>query len=622
MSAGDAGLEQALAALRATGAESFLVVYDHVPRPGESGADLRLVQLVELLRRAGKRVTLIGRNADSAPEHTRALSALGVEVLAPDPARMPGWNPAAPDLGLEARLERGGFDVAILYQYFWSGLGVGEQYLPLIRRHAPATRVVLLSDDVHFLREERRAATSGDRSALERARGLFDKEADSYRLADALWTITREDAERLRATWPELAPVVVPFAQAEVREAVPGFEARRGLMFLGSGANHANQEAVRWFLREVWPRVKTSLPGVELTIAGEAPKDGWGASEQDGLRALGRVDELGPVFDAARVFVSPVTYGTGLKTKNVQALGHGLPLVLTSISAEGLELEGQLAAGVQDDPEAFARAVIALHTDGPRWHEQSSAAREHARRVFGLERTARTLAIALGELASRAPITWPADHVGPSFQVDRADPSLWSRRTLARRAQAHLDLSQALATRGELDAALREVRMAMLELVFVPAEAPAFGDLHGQLALLYDQRGDAAECLAAAATAERLNPGLSTSLRTALNRARAQSFEAELARAGALAADGDLEPAAALLLALLELDPRHARTWNDLGAVLWAAGAARDALEAFEHALACDPAQPDALENRAAVLAQLGHADGARAGLGELAAQG
>lgn len=596
---------------------SVLVVYDHVPRPGESGADLRLVQIVELLRTAGHRVVLIGRNADSKPEHTRALEAKGVRVLAPDPDRTPFHTPPGARIDLAALCAEERFDVAILYQYFWSGIGVAEQYLPLLRAAAPALRVVLLSDDCHALREERKAEKSGSRSDLERARGLFEKEADSYALADALWTITPDDAERMRAAWPTLEPRVIPFAQADVRVEVPEFSARDGLLFLGSGANDANVQAVRWFVRAALPLVRAELPNVKLRLVGEPPAGGWGFDDA-AIETVGRAADLAPQFDRARVFVSPVTYGTGLKTKNVQALGHGLPLVLTTISAEGLGLEGELGASVQDDPAAFAARVVALHEDEALWTRCSAAALEHARDAFGTARTARELERALDDVLSRPPRAWPAGHVGPSFAIDARDPSLTRDRRLGRRTLAHVELARELAKQGRLDAGVREVRMAFCDLVFVESAAPAFGDLHAQLALFYAAAGEHEECLAAANAARALNPWLTAELGGAVERARTGAEHAlarlehptndaeRFAAAARCYARGELERAAEHLLAVLAHDAGSVRAWNDLGAVLWEGGAAEDALEAFENALARDPDHAEARANRASVLEALG----------------
>lgn len=606
----------ALRELARGGSKSFLVVYDHVPRPDSAGADLRLMQILELLREAGHSITFLGRNADSAPRYRKELEARGIEVHSPDPERVPWMRYKSPNVDLPALLAERRFDVALIYQYFWCRAGVGEQYIPLVRAHSPATRVWLLSDDCHALREERRFEQTGDRDDLERARGLFVKEAESYALADLLLVITREDAARMVATWPELEPWRITFAQDEARESVPGCAGRDGLLFLGSGANDANRRALAFLVEEILPKVRERLPDVRLRVVGEVPRGGWGHESVPGFEALGRADDLAPHFDEARVFVSPVTYGTGLKTKNVQALSHGLPLVLTTISAEGLELSGELETLVHDDAESLAREIVSLCADDARWERVSRACREHARAVFGRANTARDLALALERSFARAPRTLAPDHVASTFRVDARFEHLRTDVGTGTRVRAHRQLAREAAGEGRYDEAATELRLAFCDLVFQPDAQLVLGELHAQLALLYAAAGDIDEAQAACEAACARNPSLSASLRESLARVRPassassaksspdESLDELRARARIQHAQGALQPALETLLELLRRDPRHAGGWNDLGVLLWSAGEAGEALEAFERALAIAPDDADALANRELVAAQ------------------
>lgn len=608
----DRELSAALEELAHGGPRRFLVIYDHVPRPDTSGADLRLTQIVELLRDAGHSVVFLGRNADAPRKYRAALEQRGVEVIAPDPERIPWTESDAPSIGFERLLAERAFDVALVYQYFWSGIGVGEQYVPLVRAHSPKTRVWLLSDDCHALREERRFELTRDRDDLERSRALFVREAESYALADELLVITREDAERMRSTWPQLEPQRITFAQDEERSSVPGFDGREGILFLGSGANDANRRALELLVERVLPYVRESLPNVRLRVVGEPPRGGWGYEGREGFEALGRADDLAPHFDRARVFASPITYGTGLKTKNVQALSHGLPLVLTPISAEGLELPAELASDVHDDPRELARSIVALHEDRTRWERASALCREHARQAFGRASTARDLARVLARSLAKDVRTLPAGWVASTFRVDVALDER-SRRKPAPRVIAHRDLARELASAGRFSEAASELRHPFCELVCTPETGPVFAELHAQLALVYAAAGEVEEARAAAAAAFARNPALEASISGALERLiagherldapprGAQGGDAELeglrARALEEHARGEIERALETLLSLLARDPRHAGAWNDLGAILWGAGERAEALTAFERALELDPSDVDAREN-------------------------
>lgn len=626
---------EALDDLRSLASRRMLVVYDHVPRPESSGADLRLVQILEILARAGHRVTFIGRGASSPASAFVPLQALGIEVVAPDPDRSPWEETEAPHIDLPRLLSERRFDFALLYQYFWVGIGVAEQYLPVIRAHSPHTRVVLLSDDCHWLREQRRGERAGGRAELERSRGLRAKENFTYTAADLVLTITAEDAARMRDDLPDLEPQVVHFCQDEIPEHVPGFESRSGLLFIGSGANDANTQSVRWFTDEIWPLVRVELPRAQLSIVGAPPAGGWTHMTTPGVVVVGQASDLTQHVDAARVFVSPITYGTGLKTKNVQALGRGLPMVLTSISAEGMELHGDEAAFVRDDPRAFAKAVVDLCTDEPLWRATSERALRHARTHFGRETTIRDLTAALRLVLASPART--ARGLGPGAIVELETADSRHRRPERSRARVHIELARRHRAEGRFDEAKQAIRNVFCEMCCLPVDAPVYSQLHALLAVVYLASGEFEEAGLAAREAVRLQPELAGEPREALERvlatvdmkladdsarARSNTDVPALLEAGKAAfRAGELDRAVELLLSALHLDERCGDAWNSLGVLLHSIGDPGEAMVAFERAVALSPADRESRLNRAELACTLGLAAIVRSDAEELLAR-
>ena len=70
--------------------------------------------------------------------------------------------------------------------------------------------------------------------------------------------------------------------------------------------------------------------------------------------------------------VVPLRYGAGVKSKVVEALHHGVPLVTTSVGAQGLK-ELECSATVTDDPESMAKAIVRLMFDDEAWSSASQA---------------------------------------------------------------------------------------------------------------------------------------------------------------------------------------------------------------------------------------------------------
>src|SRR5205823_4222751 len=106
------------------------------------------------------------------------------------------------------------------------------------------------------------------------------------------------------------------------------------VVFVG-GNNLANRDAVSYCIKEIWPAIRSQLPGARLRIAGNVCQDISGVG--DGVELCGQVRELAAIYAEAHVVINPVRAGTGLKIKSIEALGYGRPLVTTPSGALGIE---------------------------------------------------------------------------------------------------------------------------------------------------------------------------------------------------------------------------------------------------------------------------------------------
>ncbi|HEY4096531.1 MAG TPA: glycosyltransferase [Baekduia sp.] len=365
---------------------SILVVHPALPTHDMDAGSLRLRWIVELLVAEGHRVTFLGHSG-WAQDHRYAdeLRDLGVEVHRYNGrwwreqrgARVPG-----PGIDLDGLLHRGRFDLAWLSTY-----EMGEFYAPSIRRASPATRVLIDSVDVHHVRERRGAALTGDPAAFEAAERTRLRERAVYSAADALVAVSAVDAEAMSELAPDVPVSVVSTVHA-LPASGPDVSARDGLVFVGGFDHQPNVGAMVDFVGGPWPSIAAALPGVALTIVGSNPPpvvQALGATP--GVTVTGWVPETAPYLDAARVSIAPLRYGAGVKGKVGEAMSHGLPVVTTSVGAEGMGLVDGQTALIADTDEAFAAAVARVYEDRGLWERLAAAGRAHVERTHGLEAT-------------------------------------------------------------------------------------------------------------------------------------------------------------------------------------------------------------------------------------------
>lgn len=142
-----------------------------------------------------------------------------------------------------------------------------------------------------------------------------------------------------------------------------------------------NVDAIRHFLAECWPEIQ-SKHSVTMNIYGNVCQH---LETVSGVCLKGFVPDLTTVYAEADIVINPVRFGAGLKIKNLEALGSGLPLVTTSHGARGLEEGAGTAFLTADSPKDFARAVSELLSDAAMRRRLGSEALQLVRKQFSAD---------------------------------------------------------------------------------------------------------------------------------------------------------------------------------------------------------------------------------------------
>lgn len=356
-----------------------------MPTPDRDAGSLRAASMLRLLASMSSRVTLVPMDGVENQPYADKLRADGVEVVPGNPFGFARF----------ARRRAGLYDMVVL-----SRPEAAVACLKDVRRQFPDATVVFDTTDLRFLRQQRQLAVTGaaDGGDPQRMRalelGLVDK-------CDVTATVTEAEADMLRALRPSADVVVLPTVHAPRTDPPASLASRRGMLFIGSFRHAPNADAMRFFLDDVLPLVRGRIPGLELVVIGADPPDDLLHRDVAGVRFAGYVEDVTPFFDAARVFVSPLRFGAGMKGKNGQAMALGLPMVTTPIGAEGMGLVDGTHALIAADAAAFAGCITRLHKDDALWSHVAASARELADEQWGPEAMRARLQSLLERAASR-----------------------------------------------------------------------------------------------------------------------------------------------------------------------------------------------------------------------------
>lgn len=213
-------------------------------------------------------------------------------------------------------------------------------------------------------------------------------EQNACRRADCVLAVSDEDAHAFTELIGEdvadgkvrVTPIGVDTDYFSPGTVVPG-----PILSVGTMYWPPNVDAVRWFSAEILPAIRQYLPDVQFQIVGAKPTQSVLAlaEAQPGVVTVtGTVSDVRAFMAACGVFVVPLRAGSGMRVKILQAMAMGLPIVSTTIGAEGIAVTNEENILLADTPQAFADAVVRVLTDATLAERLGRSARALAERQY------------------------------------------------------------------------------------------------------------------------------------------------------------------------------------------------------------------------------------------------
>jgi glycosyltransferase involved in cell wall biosynthesis len=202
--------------------------------------------------------------------------------------------------------------------------------------------------------------------SLLQLRGLRKYEFEMYRSADRVLVLTQQDRVTMQYYAPDLA-VSVSSSGVDINElqSYPPVPKEPIILMTGYMRDPANEDGVKWFFNHIWPELREKHPDVKFYIVGASPSRHIRkmVNKDPRIVVTGLVKDIRPYRNRARVMVSPVRLGSGLRTKVLEAMASGLPVVSTSLGMEGIEAQTGVNCLVADTPELFIQSTDWLLSD-------------------------------------------------------------------------------------------------------------------------------------------------------------------------------------------------------------------------------------------------------------------
>lgn len=265
------------------------------------------------------------------------------------------------------------------YDVFWISRPHNIRYLlwemkniDLSPRSFTKGTIVFDCEALYSLREEVERMLSGDVITSQDVDDKISKEISGYDLADCVVSVSDSETDRLLKKGVNNA--VTLGHSFHIENNFPKFDERSGLLFIGSlkHENAPNADSIRWFLNEVWDNIRYDSDELcDLTIIGDINDNLRNEFARDGVKILGRIENISEYIDKARVMIAPTRFASGIPMKVHESIARGLPVVVTKILEQQMGWPSGTGYVSADwtNPQIFCDAIKLLYNNKKLWHE-------------------------------------------------------------------------------------------------------------------------------------------------------------------------------------------------------------------------------------------------------------
>lgn len=258
------------------------------------------------------------------------------------------------------------FDISIFSHYF-----IYNDYASIVKSIQPNCHLILDTVDLHFLREFRQAKIYKTDKNITQYQTTLNQELAAIRSANSVWVVTGTEKKILTSnTFFGISSniFIIPNIHRKYNESL-GYDKRSGIVFIGGFKFSPNVDAIDYFIKQIYPLIEQDLANVNVNIVGSSPPKHFKnyMKKFPQIKVTGFVEDHKPILNYSRVAIAPLRFGAGMKGKIGEYLSCGVPVVTTSIGAEGFDFEGNEVV-ITDNPNMFAKSIVKIYKEIKIWN--------------------------------------------------------------------------------------------------------------------------------------------------------------------------------------------------------------------------------------------------------------
>ncbi len=358
--------------------KSIIFINDTVPEFDRDSGSNRLKEIMSLYVQKDYNVTFISKDTFIWQSYLDIYQRMGINIFY-EYKQLKGYKFFISEFCLNAN-------------YVWLyGPNTFKRYFEKVKPLFSNAEFIYDMVDVHHLRYKRAYEfDQKDHDNLKNYKKYKKIELEAVKKANYIITISNEEKQYMKAHCNENKIITISnihFAKIN-KNLINLFNERIDTLFIGS-THHPNVDAIYYLYEKIMPIVWESNPEVKVNIIGNIDTVVTDI-EDERFIFHGFVEDVGPLFNNSKLMVAPLLIGAGVKGKIGQAFEYYLPVVTTTIGAEGMFLKNEENVLIADKEEDFAGAILQLYSDEPLW-KKLSANSEKSLFPFSVEKASQVI---------------------------------------------------------------------------------------------------------------------------------------------------------------------------------------------------------------------------------------
>jgi len=328
--------------------KNLLFIDRSVPQFDKDAGSRSAYHWLKLFINLGFNVIFLGDDFLDKEPYTSILNSFGIEILSGN-YFLNNWKQWLNDNGQN-------LDYVILNRPV-----IAEKYIDLIKNCTNA-KIFYFGQDLHYLRIEREASLANNEDYLLESKRLKEIEYKIMKKSDYVYYFSTKEVEIIKSFDPIINCKTIPLYMFSKSKILKFDNNRKNLLFVGNFDHSPNSDGFRWLNNFILPYIIKNHPEIIIYVIGSNIPDDIKKFENNSVKILGHIDDktLFEFYKNCRICVVPLRFGAGLKGKILEAMYNQIPIITTSIGAEGLPAENSFLV-VEDDHEKFTGKILDMY---------------------------------------------------------------------------------------------------------------------------------------------------------------------------------------------------------------------------------------------------------------------